>query len=99
MLMIIPCTVNCLTCFVSAQVNQLQHAVRVQQRYKTTAHHGKYHTALDTAIRTLRIETSKRGRPNTPRPPSSVGSSQKDLDVPILKELGLPSLEGGMLGR
>ena len=26
MLMIIPCTVNCLTCFVSAQVNQLQHA-------------------------------------------------------------------------
>ena len=25
MLMIIPCTVNCLTCFVSAQVNQLQH--------------------------------------------------------------------------
>ena len=30
MLMIIPCTVNCLTCFVSAQVNQLQHAVPVQ---------------------------------------------------------------------
>ena len=43
MLMIIPCTVNCITCFVSAQVNQLQHAVPVQQRYKTTADHGKYH--------------------------------------------------------
>ena len=99
MLMIIPHTVNWLTCFVSAQVNQLQHAVPVQQRYKTTADHGKYHTPLDTAIRTLRIETSKRGRPNTPRRPSSAGSSQKDLDAPISKELGLPSLEGGILGR
>ena len=80
-------------------VNQLQHAVPVQQRYKTTADHGKYHTPLDTAIRTLRLETSKRGRPNTPHCPSSAGSSQKDLDTPIPKELGLPSLEGGMLGR
>ena len=42
--MIIPCSVICLTCFVSVQVNQLQHAVPVQQRYKTTADHGKYHT-------------------------------------------------------
>ena len=99
MLMIIQCTVNCLTCFVSAQVNQLQHAVPVQQRYRTTADHGKYHTTLDTAIRTLRIETSKRGRPNTHRCPSSAGSSQKDLDAAIPKELGLPSLKGGMLGR
>ena len=32
MLMIIPWTVDCLTCFVSAQVNKLQHAVPVQQR-------------------------------------------------------------------
>ena len=54
---------------------------------------------MDTAIRTLRLETSKRGRPNTPRHPSSAGSSQKDLDAPIPKELGLPSLEGGVLGR
>jgi len=30
--------------------------------------------------------------------PSSAGSSQKDLDAPVPKELGLPSLEGGMLG-
>ena len=47
MLMIIPCTLNCLTCFVSAQVNKLQHAVPVQQRHKTTADHEKYHTPLD----------------------------------------------------
>ena len=49
---------------------------------------------MDTAIRTLLLETSKRGRPNTPHCPSSAGSSQKDLDAPIPKELGLPSLEG-----
>ena len=54
---------------------------------------------MDTAIRTLRLETSKRGRPNNHQHPSSAGSSQKDLDTPIPKELGLPSLEGGMLGR
>ena len=57
------------------------------------------HPQIDTAIRTLRLETSKRGRPNTPRHPSSAGSSQKDLKAPIPKELGLPSLEGGMSGR
>ena len=56
------------------------------------------HPEMDTTIRTLRLETSKRGRPNTPRHPSSAGSSQKDLDTPIPKELGLPSLEGVMLG-
>ena len=99
MLMIVPCTVNVVTCFVSAEVNQLQHAVPVQQRYKTTADQGKYRTPLDSAVRTLRIETGKRGRPNTPRHPSSAGSRQKDLDAPIPKELGLPSREGGMLGR
>ena len=54
---------------------------------------------MDTTMRTLRPETSKRGRPNTPRHPNSAGSSQKDLDAPIPKELGLPSLEGGMLSR
>ena len=53
---------------------------------------------MDTAIRTLKLETSKRGRPNAPRHPSSAGSSQRDRDTPIPKELGLPSLEGGMLG-
>ena len=33
LLMIVPCIINCLTCFVSAQVNKLQHAVPVKQRY------------------------------------------------------------------
>ena len=50
---------------------------------------------MDTTIKTLRPETRKGGRPNAPRHPSSAGSSQKDLDTPIPKELGLPSLEGG----
>ena len=53
---------------------------------------------MDTAIRTLKLETSKRGRPNAPCHPSSAGCSQKDVDTPIPKELGLPSLEGGMSG-
>ena len=47
LLMIVPCIVNCLTCFVSAQVNKLQHAVPVQQRYKITADRGKYHSPFD----------------------------------------------------
>ena len=47
LLMIVPCISNCLTCFVSAHVNKLQHAVPVQPRYKTTANHGKYHSLLD----------------------------------------------------
>ena len=33
LLMIVPCIINCLTCFVSAQVNKLQNAVQVQQGY------------------------------------------------------------------
>ena len=53
---------------------------------------------MDTAIRTLRLETSKRGRPNTPHHPSSAERSQKDLAAPVPKELGLPSLERGVLG-
>ena len=53
---------------------------------------------MDTTIRTLRLETSKRGRSNAPHCPSSAGSSQRYLDAPIPKELGLPSLERGMLG-
>ena len=53
---------------------------------------------MDTAIRTLRPETSKRGKPNAPHSPRSAGSSQRDLKAPIPKELGLPSLEAGLLG-
>ena len=33
LLMIAPCIMNCLTRFVSAQVNKLQHAVPVQKEY------------------------------------------------------------------
>ena len=53
---------------------------------------------MDNAIRTLRPETSKTGRPNASHHPSSAGCSQRDLHAPIPKELGLPSLEKGMLG-
>ena len=42
---------------------------------------------------------AKGGGPNDPRHPSSAGSSQRDLNDPTPKELGLPSLEGGVLGR
>ena len=48
---------------------------------------------MDTTVRTLRLETSKKGRPNAPHHPSSAGNSQRDLDAPIPKELGFPSLE------
>jgi len=50
---------------------------------------------MDTTMRTLRLEISKRERPNAPHHPSSAGSSQRDLDAPIPKELGLTSLEEG----
>ena len=76
-----------------------QHAVPVQQRYiklhPTTENIN--HAQMDTAKRTLRLETN-RGRPNAPCCPSSAGSSQRDLNAPIAKELGLPSLDGAMLG-
>ena len=49
---------------------------------------------MDTTVRTLRLETSERGRPNVPHCPSSAGSSQRDTDTPIPRELGLPSLGG-----
>ena len=52
---------------------------------------------MNTTVWTLRLDISKRGKPNAPHHPSSAASSQKDLNAPIPKELGLPSLEGGML--
>ena len=98
--MIVLCIINCLTCCISAQVNKLQHAVPVKQGYiklqPTTE--NITHPQMDTTVRTLRPESSKRGRPNNPHGSSSAGSSQKDRDTPIPKEFGLPSLEGGMLG-
>ena len=53
---------------------------------------------MDTTIRILRLETSKRERLNAPRHPSTEGSSQRDLNTPIPKELDFPSLEEGILG-
>ena len=47
LLMIVPCIINCLTHFVSAQVNKLQHAVLVQQRFIKLQPTRKYHSALD----------------------------------------------------
>ena len=101
LLIIVPCIINCLTLFFSAQVNKLQHILPVQQRYiKLQATiENIIHPQMGTAIRTPSLKASKRGWPNAPYCPSSAGSSQKDLDTPIPKELGLPSLEGGMLGR
>ena len=68
--------------------------------YKTTADHRKYHSPLDglTTIRTLRLKTSKWGRPKDPYCPSTTRISQRDLNALIPKELGPPSLEGEMLG-
>ena len=105
LLMIAPCIINCLTCFIYAQVSKLQHAVPVQQGYRklqlTTE--NITHPQVDTTIRALRLETSKRGNaplgmPNAPCHSSSGGSIQRDLNAPSPKELGLPSLERGMLG-
>ena len=53
------------------------------------------HPYTDTAVKTLKPETNKRGRPNAPHHPSSAGSSQKDFCALIPKELGLPSLKEG----
>ena len=53
---------------------------------------------MDTSIRTLRLETSKWGTPNAPHCLNSGESTLRDFDAPIPKELGLPSLEGGLLG-
>ena len=99
LLMIAPCINNCLTHFVSAQVSKLQHAMSVQQGF-TKLHlttENITHPQMDIAIRTLRLETSKRGRPNAPCCPSSAGSSQRDCGTPLPKNWA-SHLEGGMLG-
>ena len=53
---------------------------------------------MDTAIRTLRLETSKREGPVPLVNPVQQEVAKEYLDVPIPKELGLLSLERGMLG-
>ena len=100
MMLLPPCIINCLTRFFSSQVNKLQHAVPVQQRYIKLypIMENITHPQMGTTIRSLRLETSKRGRPDDPHCPSSIRTSQRGLNVLIAKELGLLSLKGGMLG-
>ena len=100
LLMIAPCIINCLPRFVFAQVNKLQHVVLVQRGcIKPHPTMGNItHPQRDSAIRTLRLETSKKGRPNALPRPNTARSSQGYLDGPIPKDLGLPSVEGGILG-
>ena len=65
LLMIAPYIINCLAGFVSAQVNKLQHPVPVQQGYIKLQLNTENitHSQKDTVIRTLRLETVKRGGP------------------------------------
>ena len=75
---------------------QAQHVVPVQQGYiklqPTTENITQ--PQMDTTMRTLRLETSKRGRPNAPCCPSSAGSSQRDLDAPFPKNWASHLLRG-----
>ena len=52
------------------------------------------HPYMDTAIRTLRLETSKRGRPNAPHCPSSAGSATETLMPLFLKNWASHLLRG-----
>ena len=48
LLVIVPCNTNCLTYFVSSQVNKLQKcSASLTRIYKITLNHGKYHSPLD----------------------------------------------------
>ena len=54
---------------------------------------------MDTTIKTQGLRLARGGGPMPPHHPRSAGSSQRNCDVPIPQELGLPSLEGRRLGR
>ena len=97
LLMIVPCTNSCLARFCSAHVNKLQHAVPVEQGYikLPPTMENITHPQVHTTIRTLRLESSKAGRPNAL--PVQPGSSQRELDTHIHKELVLPFLQWGTL--
>ena len=66
--------------------------------YKTTPDHGKQHSPqMDTAIRTLKLETSKRGGPM----PLAVQLSKKQPErpqCPYSQRIGPPISEGRMSG-
>ena len=95
LLMIAPCIVNCLACCLcpGQQATTCSTSSTGYIKLQPTTENIT-HPQMDTAIRTLKPETSKRGRPNVPCHPSSAGSCQKDINASIPKELGLPSLEG-----
>ena len=63
--MIAPCIINCLTCFVSAQVNKLQHAVPVQQGYTKLqpTMENTTHPKMDSTIRTMGLRLARGGGP------------------------------------
>ena len=93
--------INCLTHVVSAQVNKLQHAGPVQQRYIKPQPTTKNitHPQMDTAIRTLRLETSKMGGGPMPLPilvQQNVARENSTLLYP--KNWASHLLRGGMLG-
>ena len=99
------CSISCLTHFVSAQVNKLQHAVPVKQGYI------KLHLTMekntqpqsdqdyqDSAIRTLKLQTSKRGRPNAPHCLSSAEVARETSTPLFPNNWASYLLAGGMLG-
>jgi len=96
LLMIASCIFNCLTHFISAQVNKLQHTVLVQQGYVKlhSTIENITHLWMDTTKRILRLETSTRERPNAPCHPSTEGSSQRPQH-PYSQRIGPPISLGG----
>ena len=81
LLMIVPCIINCLTHFVSAQVNKLQHVMSVQQGHiklqMTTE--NITHPQMDSTIRTLMLDSSK-------------GGGQSPVTVPVQQEVAIKTL-------
>ena len=65
--------------------------------YKTTANQRKYRSLFDRHSY-KDSETSKRAGPMPLTIPVQQEVARETLDTPIPKELGLPSLKGGMLG-
>ena len=66
----VPCIINCLIHFVCPDQQATTTSSSSTRIYKTTPDHSP---EMDTAIRTLRLETSKKGKPNAPCHSSSAG--------------------------
>ena len=87
LLIIAPCIVNCLIHFVSAQVNKLQQAVPVQQgciKPQPTMENIT-HPQINISVRTLRLETSKKSRPNAPRHPVQLEEA-RETSMPLFSK-------------